>query len=178
MRALGRRHRVEHVDPERTGFGGRRGTHVHVGVVDGERRIRRPRSPRPTAGQVRRLHGAHPRHGAARAEHHHALALELLIEQRSGRCAHAPQGEIAVGCDVTDHVPHLVERAGYETLRRPLAEADGHVAGPVARTPRNQREQRIGHRLLEPGDGGHAGEPDRQAIDAGLSGQADGRIDG
>src|SRR5207249_565497 len=94
-----------------------------------------------------------------------------------GRCAHSAQREIAVGGDVADHVPHFVERTGDESSWGPAAATQRDVAGAVADAPREEREQRVGHRLLEPGDGGHGGEANCEVVNA-LGGQSDGRTGG
>src|SRR2546429_4815614 len=54
---------------------------------------------------------------------------------------------------------------GVQTCALPISETHGHIPGAVADAPRNEREQRVGHRLLEAGDRGHAGEADREVVD-------------
>src|SRR5256885_5141380 len=55
--------------------------------------------------------------------------------------------------DVADDVADLVERALQQAFGSALAERERHVAGAIARAAGQQGEERVGHRLLEPGDG-------------------------
>src|SRR5439155_1137114 len=70
----------------------------------------------------------------------------------------APQQQVPLVRDVADHVAHLVERTLQQALGCALAERERDVAGAVVRAAGEQGEERVGHRLLEPCDGGHARE--------------------
>ncbi len=97
------------------------------------------------------------------------MPLQLLVEKRVGDVgAHAPQQQVPLRCDGAHHVAHLVERAGGEATRRAPSERERDVADPVARGSREEREERVRHRLLEPRHSRHGPEPQGQRGDARL----------
>src|SRR5207249_10105648 len=167
-RLFGERQRREYVDAECPRVRGGGGAHVHVGVVDGEHRIGRAGRDSP-ARQVRRLHGDHAGDRAFGAEYGHAVTLELLVEQRiRGPGPHAAQQQVSLAGDVPDHVAHFVQRALQQALGSALAEREGDVAGAIACAAGEQGEERVGHRLLEPRDGGYGGDAERKAVEVAL----------
>jgi len=168
VRPLGQRDRGEHADAQRGRLAVARGAHVNVGLVQRERFFRRRRS---AAGEVYRANRDDAGDGAARAPDGDPLSLDLLVEERRHRArgrGRAAKGEIAVGADASDHEPGLVERTGGEAARRARAAHEDDVARAIASGSRQELEQRVGHRPLEAGDGGHAGEPRGEAGGAGI----------
>src|SRR5207247_2763140 len=71
----------------------------------------------------------------------------------------------------------LVEGAAEAACGLARAGRERDVADAIARAARQQSRERVGHRALETGDGGHAGEADGEAVDV-LPNQSDGRTDG
>src|SRR5437764_4424537 len=149
--------------------------HFHVRVVHGEHGIGCSGRDGATR-QGRRPAGDDTGYRASRPEDGHAVTLELLIEQRR-RCAaspsHAAQQQEAVGQDVAHDIPDFVEGTGAESLRGAPTQRERQVARLITGAAGEERPERVHHRLLETGDGGHGGETDREAIDVALGGQAD-----